>query len=417
MDTTMNKPLKIAIISHALVIPVFQNRWKRLAQDKNYDVHLLVPEYWEQTWFGEKVVYESKEVHEDNFHVHPMPTTSISNWGKYLFKSIDGKFREIKPDLIYIIHEESILIHHQIYLYRKLFVPKAKIIFFSMNAMGIPYQKSKHPIKKYIQKWMWENIKKNTDAALAHYPGCIESLRSGDYNKPIYLQTQVGVDETLFSPNEIIREECRKKVNFGDKFIIGYTGRLIVDKGVDDLVDVFIKLSQKYTNIALLLVGNGDLKESIEEDIKTHNLEDRVHITGFVDQAEVPNYMNAMDTFVLGSKTMPHWIDTFPLVTVQAQAVKVPVIASDSASIPWQLGDSAKIFREGSRDELYQAIEEFINDKELRDEYATKGQKRSHENFCHIGMTENFKKIVDQVMSGEFIYHEKDERYIQWKAY
>jgi len=413
----MNKPLKIAIISHALVIPVFHNRWRQLAQDKNYEVHLLVPEYWEQTWFKEKVVYEPKEIHDKNFHVHPMPTTSVKNWGKYLFKSIDGKFREIKPDLIYIIHEESILIHHQIYLYRKLFAPKAKIIFFSMNARGIPYQKSTHPIKKHIHKLMWENIKKNTNAALVHYPGCLDSLRSGDYNKPIYMQTQVGVDETLFTPNQPIRDEYRRKIGFEDKFIIGYTGRLTVDKGVDDLLDVFINLSKKYEDIALLLVGNGDLKQLIEENIKKHNLQDRVHITGFVDQAEVPNYMNAMDTFVLGSKTMPHWIDTFPLVTVQAQATKVPVIASDSASIPWQLENSAKIFKEGDREELYQALEEFINNKELRDDYAIKGQKRSHKNFCHIGMTENFKKIVKQVMDERFIYHDKDEKYIQWKAY
>ena len=63
----MNKPLKIIIISHALVIPVFQRRWKKLAQDKNYEVHLLIPQYWVQTWFGEKVVYEPKEIHIENF--------------------------------------------------------------------------------------------------------------------------------------------------------------------------------------------------------------------------------------------------------------------------------------------------------------------------------------------------------------
>ena len=110
-------------------------------------------------------------------------------------------------------------------------------------------------------------------------------------------------------------------------------------------------------------------------------MQDKVHITGFVDQTEVPKYMNAMDSFVLGSKIMAHWLDTFPLVTVQAQAVKVPVIASDSASLPWQLGDSAKIFKERDREELYEALELFINSKELCDDYASKGQKRSLEYF------------------------------------
>ena len=54
-------------------------------------------------------------------------------------------------------------------------------------------------------------------------------------------------------------------MGFEDQFVIGYTGRFIVDKGVDDLVNVFIKLAGKYNNIALLLVGNGELKESIEK--------------------------------------------------------------------------------------------------------------------------------------------------------
>lgn len=414
-----NKPIKIVIISHALVIDVNQNRWKRLSQDKTFEVHLLVPAYWETEWFGkdERKIYNSKEIHKENFHIHPIPTTSIKNWSRYLFKSIDCNFRKINPDLIYIIHEESVLLHQQIYLYKKLFSPEAKIIFFSMNSRGIPYQNTVHPIKRFIYKWMWENIKKNTDAALVHYPGCLDSLRSGGYNKPIYLQTQVGVDETLFSPSNTIRCKFRQKIAFEDMFVIGYAGRLTVDKGVDDLVAVFIKLAKKYTKIALLLVGNGELRESIEKDIVENGLQYRVHVTGFVDQAEVPNYMNSMDTFVLGSKTMPHWMDTFPLVTVQAQATNVPVIASDSASIPWQLDKSAKIYKEGNRDELYRALELFINDRFVREEYSIKGKIRSNEYFCHIGMTESFKKIVEQVMSGDFVFHEKNEKYIQWKAY
>ena len=411
--------IKIAIISHAFVERINQNRWKRLAENKNYELHLLAPRKWESVWFGEesKKKFALEEIHNKNFHVHTFATTSISNWAKYLFKSIDGKFKKIKPDLIYIIHEESILIHQQIYLYRKIFAPKAKIIFFSMNAMGISYQKQKHPIKKMIQKWMWRNVKKNTDAALVHYPGCMESLRSGGYNKPIYLQTQIGVDETLFSPDRKIREEYRKRIAFTGKFIIGYTGRLVIEKGIDDLAAVFITLAKKHTHIALLLVGNGDLKEELFAIFEKENLQDRIFITDFVDQAEVPNYMNAMDAFVLGSKTMPHWVDTFPLVTVQAQSVGVPVIASNSASIPWQLADCAKIFEEGNRKELEKALSEFIIDEKIRDNYATKGQKRSYENFCHIGMTENFIKIVNQVMNDKAIFHRDTETYTQWKAY
>lgn len=405
--SVMSKKTKIAIISHALVVPVNQNRWKRLAQDKNYEVHLLVPRHWEQTWFAEKVVYETEEVHEGNFHVYPLPTTSVKSWGRYFFVSLDAKFLKIKPDLIYIIHEERIWIHHQIYLYKKFFAPNAKVIFFSMNARGVPD-------RRFYHHWMWNNIKKNTDAALVHYPGCLDSLRSGRYKKPIYLQTQIGVDDALFKPNSTIREQYREKLGFENKFVIGYTGRLTVDKGVDDLLSIF---PLDGIDWALLLVGNGNMRQEIEVLIKEKDWKGKVHITGFVDQAEVPNYMNAMDCFVLGSKTMPHWIDTFPLVTVQAQAVGLPVVASDSASLPWQLADTALFFREGDRKELKGKVLMYAHNPVLKDEYAQKGRKRSLRYFCHEGMTENFKKILLQMLEEKTVCHQENEEYVQWKAY
>lgn len=415
--TLFSDSLKIAVVSHALVIPVFQNRWKKLSQDSKYDIHLLVPEYWEQTWFGEKVIYEPNNTNEDNFKVHPMATTSKKNWSFYLFKSLGAKLKQIKPDLIYIIHEEGVLIHQQIYLYKKLFAPQAKIIFFSMNALGVPGLFNRNIFKRAIRKWMWHNVKKYTSAALVHYPGCEKSLRNNGYKKPIFLQTQVGVDESLFAPQPSIRKEYKKLLNFEQHLVIGYSGRLTKDKGVDDLVKVFIELKRDYTNIALLLVGNGDLRVWIETQAKQHDLEGQIHITGFVAQDAVPKFMNAMDIFVLGSKTTPQWIDTFPLVTVQAQAVRVAVTASNSGSIPWQLGESAKLFSEGNLNDLKASLVDLIESKELRREYAEKGQKRSHEYFCHIGMTENFKKIVYQVMHDDFFFHQPNEAYSQWKAY
>ena len=88
-----------------------------------------------------------------------------------------------------------------------------------------------------------------------------------------------------------------------------------------------------------------------------------------------------------------------------------------TASLPWQLADSAKIYKEGNDNELLRALEIFINDKNIRSTYAKKGQNRSHEYFCHEGMTDNFKKIVKQVMLNDIIYHKRNERYVQWKAF
>ena len=86
--------IKIAIISHALVQEESRNRWKILAKDPKYEVNLIVPKYWESTWFGKDEInkFETKEFHEKNFHIYPLPTTNNHNWTTYLFKSYDLKF-------------------------------------------------------------------------------------------------------------------------------------------------------------------------------------------------------------------------------------------------------------------------------------------------------------------------------------
>lgn len=409
--------LKLVVVNHAFVVPALRHRWQLLAQDERFAVHLLVPRLWEQSWFGERVTYHIEEIHDGDFHLHPLPTTDTHNWSQYLFRSIDAHFRDIRPDLIYIVHEEGALIHQQIYLYRRLYAPKAKIVFFSMNARGVPHTHQPHPIKRAVQRFLWARTRKQTVAALAHYPGCKDSLRRGKYFKPIFLQTQVGVDEELFSPNPSARASYRRALRFDRATVIGYSGRLVEDKGVDDLVHAFVELAARRSDIALLLVGNGPLKPEIDALRAEHGLHERIHITGFVDQNEVPAYMNSMDVFVLGSKTMPHWIDTFPLVTVQAQSVGLPVIASNSASLPWQLDDTALLYPEGDRVQLASALTTLIDNPDLRAHYARKGQARSHEYFCHRGMTDSFKKVVDQVMEGTFMYHDDGEPYTQWKAY
>ena len=402
--------IKIAVISHALVIPSFQSRWKKLAEDDRYDVHLIVPRYWEQTWFGEKVIYETESKSQDNFHIHALSTIGVSNWTRYLFLSLDMHFKKIDPDIIYIVHEEMILVHQQIYFYKSFFCPNAKIIFFSMHALGVPQE-------KWHQRLRWNNVKRNTDAALVHYPGCLKSLKSAGYEKPIYLQTQVGVDETIFFTSADKRKSMRSTLKFSDKFVIGYTGRLTDAKGVWELFDAFKRLVVQHPNIVLLLVGNGDLKNKIEGDAQSYNLQDRVHITGFVDQDKVPDYMNAMDIFVLGSKTTKTWIDTFPLVTVQAQACQLPVIATKSGSIPWQLANTALYFEERNSADLAEKILMLYSDGYQRDALIDRGYKRSKSLFCITGMSENFKSILNQVLSGQFIFHKDDEQYVQDKAY
>ncbi len=417
MSTTAQSITKVIVVNHALAIPAFRRRWKKLAEDNNYEVHLILPSYLEQFYFGEKVVYKTKSEENKNYHIHALETTHPSDYGSFKFNNMGEVFNQIKPDFIYAIGNEGVNYIQQVISEAKKFAPKAKSAFFTMNAKTLAYKKAKNPIK-YFNGWKkFNNIKGYFDIAVAHYPGCLLNLRKEGFTKPIYLQTQVGVDELLFSPNKESRKCIREQLNWEDNFVIGFCGRLKSIKGVDTIVDAFLSIRENNENVKLLLVGNGDLKNTIEKQFQNIGLSESLHITDFIDQEEVPKYMNAMDTLVLGSKTTTNWIDTFPLVTVQAQATGVPVIASNSASIPWQLKDSALLFKESDADDLKGQINKLINDSELKSKISSKGRQRSLSLFCHKGMVENFKRIVENTISDEHVFHANNETYTQYKAY
>ncbi len=380
--------IKLVVISHALVQEAARKRWVRLAENYPIDVTLLVPKEWHTSWFRDEQVYKTEPINEGNFKLIPMAVTNKRNWSRYFFTSIDAKLRSLKPDVIYVVHEETTLIHFQIFLYRWLWCPSAKIIFFSMNALGVP-------LKKWHQRLRWKWLEKGVEFVFVHYPGIEKCFREAGFKKPIYYQTQIGVDEEIFKPDDNMRDKVRDELGFGDKFVIGYAGRLTEEKGLDDLLKT---LPFDGVDWALLLVGNGPMREEIEEFAEKHGWQKRIKLVGTVTLEDVPRYMRAMDCFFIGSKTYPHSKDSFPSVPVQAMACGVAVVASDCGAIPWQVQDCGLIFPEGDDKKLKEHLMLMATNDELRKDFALRGREMVLNRFVikHINedLYEHLKDLV-----------------------
>lgn len=397
----------MVIVSHALAVESNRRRWELLEEEYPVEVSLIVPDRWVSEWFDERQAKEIQPIDNGGFRVIPLPVTDYENWGKYLFKSLDTEFRSIQPDVIYLIQDELSLVNQQVILYRNLWAPDAKIIFFSMNALGVNQDSWHH-------RFRWNRLRKNSEAALCHYPGCRNSLQDAGFDGPIYLQTQVGVNDRLFDVDEAGRRKTRGELGIAGSFVVGFVGRLVEDKGVDDLLEAFPLTDVDWS---LLLVGDGDLRADLEEKVKREGWEDRVQFTGYVPQDDVPRYMRAMDALVLPSKTMPHWIDTFPLVPVQAMACGVPVVVSDSGALPFQVGDEGLVFPESDVPTLNEHLTRLASDKELRDRLSVAGRERSMEYFTTDVLADNFYEILRQVEDETFRRNQDRNPYDQIRAY
>jgi len=140
-----------------------------------------------------------------------------------------------------------------------------------------------------------------------------------------------GIDTTFFSPDqvtEIERVTLREKLNIQpDDFVFVFVGRIVSDKGINELIKAFSELQtveNKPAGIKLLLVGGleNDLDPLNPETLAEINQNKDIISVGF--QQDVRSFFAIADALVF-----PSYREGFPNVVMQAGAMGLPSIVSD----------------------------------------------------------------------------------------
>lgn len=139
-------------------------------------------------------------------------------------------------------------------------------------------------------------------------------------NKFKILNNAIEVERFTF--NNQIRDAIRKEFAIGDKYVIGHVGRFHPQKNHELLVDIFKDIHNKIEDSVLLLVGDGFLKESIQEKVRNEDIEDSVIFAGV--RSDVPDIFQGMDLFLF-----PSLFEGLGIVVVEAQAAGLNCIVSD----------------------------------------------------------------------------------------
>lgn len=142
-----------------------------------------------------------------------------------------------------------------------------------------------------------------------------------------------GIDLDKFLYDENTRKIYRKKINAGDKTVIGHIGNFVYQKNHEFLIDVFYELIKINKDYILLLISDGDLLDSIREKVKNLGIEENVIFLG--KTSEINGYLQAMDIFLL-----PSHFEGLPVVLIEAQAIGLPCLVSDQVSPEAKLTDS-----------------------------------------------------------------------------
>lgn len=132
-----------------------------------------------------------------------------------------------------------------------------------------------------------------------------------------------AIDVNKYTFNEKIRNKIRKDLEIENKFVVGHVGSFSQPKNHYFLLEIFNEINKQNNNSTLLLVGNGELRKSIENQILMLGLKNRVILTGAVNN--VNELLQAMDVFVF-----PSLYEGLPVSVIEAQAADLPCIISDT---------------------------------------------------------------------------------------
>ncbi len=413
--------MKIVLINHSFQVRYFYRRWQLLAQaHPDLDVTLLAPAEYE--WYkGKNYTYDGakklsgKTIDEDNFHIRLFRVIypKKGDWTSPDFKDL---FLEIQPDIVYNVgsHQQPSLL--QVISIVKRYLPQTKVMCFSMRGPNHDLVKPELNINlyRYLRKLRayrkqrrdLNYVNYNVDAIFCHYPDAFDSFRREGYKGPLYMQTQVGVNEEWFHEDKESRKEIREKYNLRDAFVFGSASRFTPDKGIDDILNAL----PKEGNWRYLMMGKGsdDDNKRLSNLIESNGLKEKVIMTGFVDWYDMAKYWNAVDCAIHVPRTTPHWVETFSLAAVQPQITKKPVIGNTSGSVPYQIGFDEMLVPEGDIAALREKIVEMKNDPELVSKYGQKMYARAHNSFEVQHLNELFYETLQDVMNGVYDVNKVD---------
>ncbi len=215
----------------------------------------------------------------------------------------------------------------------------------------------------------------------------IDSIKDFDYfvvvsnNLRKFYENKIGKTKCIYIPN-VIDNLPDKRSKLTNKNIITI-GRLSPEKGQKDLIDVFKIVNKELPKTKLFIVGDGPLKQELENYTKELKLTDKIIFTGFLGNKEKEKYILDSSIFIL-----PSYTESFGLVLIEAMSYGLPCIAFDSSDGARELlkDDVGILVKDRNKEKMAKEIIKELKNKDSS-EYSDNGYK-----FCQRYLIDNVKE-------------------------
>lgn len=182
-----------------------------------------------------------------------------------------------------------------------------------------------------------------------------------------------GVDDRFNPDVDRTRVSAvRERYGLPERFILCIS-TIEPRKNLPTLLEAYATLRPRYPQVGLVIAGGkGWLSEPFFERLRSLELVDRVTLTGYVPDEDLPTLLNAAEAFAYPSE-----FEGFGLPPLEAMACGVPVVCSNASSLPEVVGEAGVQVAPRDVRAWVEALGRVLEDEQLRAGLRAKGLKRA----------------------------------------
>jgi glycosyltransferase involved in cell wall biosynthesis len=221
-----------------------------------------------------------------------------------------------------------------------------------------------------------------SDRIVTYTPAMAEELGLGRFEDKLYPDGTRYIKTEEFKPTVAYDERPRR---------VGMVGRLDVEKGVEELARAVKKVSEE---TELVFVGDGELRDWMEEELREEIREGRVDITGWVGHEEIPDYLNSMRLLILASEPT----EGLPTAIQESFACGTPVYATPVSGVPDVVieGETGFLMNDKEPRKIADDIEGILSRDDL-DVISQNCRKFAIEKYSFDASVERFRTLLSNL--------------------
>lgn len=379
--------MKVALLSQAYLVAEFRKGLHELGQ--TVDLLVVSPREMRGRSWRENVLRCSTEGGEGgDYSLLRLPSIRLFG-AQYLFVSLTLGIRRFRPDVIHIDSDPWAVVFWQAMLSRSLFAPQARVVAMVKKNTYRRYPGLRGRLKRWVAAMGIERVDHFVSAS--EMTARLYQREFGVERDRLTVATHIGVDTGAFRPTH-------SSLEGRDEVIVGYCGRLTVEKGVTDLFEaVAICRSRTGLDVRLLMLGAGPLHRVFTSDALDRRW---LQVCPPVPNHRVPEFLSAIDVFALPSRVSPDHEEHDAHALLEALATGVPTIGTRSGIISELLGDGTGVLVNAGRPrELAEGLHRLLTSPRLQADLAERGRAKAVQCFSLVDVARQRVSVYSSVLA------------------